>query len=513
MNRYLNMLLAAGTLLPATALAQNEIDALRFSQVSSAATARALSLGGAGGSYGADFSSLSINPAGIGVYRNSEIMVTPVLRVNSMNGTYLGNTETDHNTKFSLNNFGVVFTTANKGESYNKSDWKAFSIGIGYNRVADFNAKGYYAGNNKESSMTEGFVADDLYNGHSEANVPPYGFLGYWGFLNNEMGQSLAYENIIKNGGSLNQSKSWESKGGINEWTLSLGGNYREKLMLGASVNLTSYKYDRTTNYYEEDASLAANDFDYMSYNEIISTTGIGVNLKLGAIYVVNDVLRLGAAFHTPTWAAYSDLSDYDITTNTEGYKASIGADPNPVSYKQPTQQYAFDYSLRSPWRAVLSATAFMGKYGFVTADYEYSGYNTMRYSFADNRDYETLVNNAIKDTYKGTHNLRLGVEGKLQNYMARVGFAYYSSPFQQSDLFKGQRMDISGGIGARFGGFFVDLAYVHIMRENAEYGYPVLVAPSDALGIRRIPVGLADIKTSNNLIALTLGFKFGGGK
>jgi hypothetical protein len=100
-------------------------------------------------------------------------------------------------------------------------------------------------------------------------------------------------------------------------------------------------------------------------------------------------------------------------------------------------------------------------------------------------------------------------VEGKLQNYMGRVGFAYYMSPYQNADMFKGNRMDLSAGIGARFGGFFIDLAYVHIMQEMGEYGYPALVAPNLAAGIRKIPVGIADIKTGNNLVALTLGFKF----
>jgi hypothetical protein len=510
MNKYLNILLAAGSLLPATALAQNEIDALRFSQVSSAATARSLSLGGAGGSYGADFSSLSINPAGIGVYRNSEIMFTPALRINSMKGAYLGNNTTDDNTKFNLNNFGVVFTTAAKGQKYNSSDWKAFSVGIGYNRVADFNSRGFYAGNNTQSSITEGFAGDAAYNGTGQDMVPPYGYLGFEGFIMSNDFRSVPYDSIIAKGGSLNQSKSWQSKGGINEWSLSLGGNYREKLMLGASVNLTSYKYDRTTNYYEQDASTNPNNyFDDLSYNEIISTTGIGVNLKLGAIYVVNDILRLGAAVHTPTWSAFSDISDYNMTTNTEGYKAAIGAGGSSETVVQPASQYAFDYSLRTPWRAELSATAFMGKYGFVTADYEYAAYNSMRYSFRDSRDYERQVNDAIKDTYKGTHNVRIGVEGKLDNFMARVGFAYYSSPFKQADLFGGDRMDLSAGLGARFGGFFIDLAYVHIMQNNSEYGYPVLVAPSTALGIRKIPVPVADIKMANNIVALTLGFKF----
>lgn len=509
MNKYLNIALASVILLPLSAKAQNEVDALRYSQVTGAATARALSLGGAGGSYGGDFSSLSINPAGIGIYRSSEIMFTPTLHVNTMNGSYLGSNSSDNNTRFGIGNLGGVFTTKlNKGRD-NSGGWQTISFGAGYNRVADFNQHGYYYGNNDHSSMTQGFAADAKQNGTGANMVPPYGYMGYEGYLLDTALNSIPYDNIIKNGGSLNQSKSWQSKGGIDEFTLSLGGNYANKLMLGVTAGITSYKYDRTTSYMEADATgNTNNDFDKMQYNEYLSTTGVGFNAKFGAIYKVNDVFRFGAAFHTPTWSSFSDVSNYDMDSYTENYKASLGAaNTDPHTYVQPLDgdgnpiTYQYDYSLRTPWKALLSATAFMGKYGFVTADYEYTAYNSMRYNF-DNQDaaYEHQVNQAIQDTYKGTHNLRLGVEGKLDNFSARLGFAYYSSPYKKSDEFDGQRMDLSAGLGARFGGFFVDLAYVHIMQKNDEFAYPVISTG--------VPVDLANLKYGNNVVALTLGFK-----
>lgn len=53
-------------------IAQNEEDVLRYSQIEFSGTARYVGLGGAYGAIGADFSSLSSNPAGIGVYKRSE---------------------------------------------------------------------------------------------------------------------------------------------------------------------------------------------------------------------------------------------------------------------------------------------------------------------------------------------------------------------------------------------------------------------------------------------------------
>ena len=51
--------------------AQSVWDAAKYSQASIFATARSTGFGGALGSVGGDFSSLSVNPAGIGIYRTS----------------------------------------------------------------------------------------------------------------------------------------------------------------------------------------------------------------------------------------------------------------------------------------------------------------------------------------------------------------------------------------------------------------------------------------------------------
>lgn len=513
MRKQISILIATIGL-PYITIAQNELDALRLGQTNGAATARNISLGGVGGATGADFSALSVNPAGIGVYRSSEYMVTPTLRLNGMNTNYLGTSDSENNTKFNLSNFGMVFTKAQTGANYNSSKWKAASIAIGYNRVADFNSRGYYSGNNKESSFSEMFAADAIYNGRNAFDaVPPLGYLGYESYLTDDYNISNAYENIIRNGGSVNQSKSWNSKGGINEWFLGFGGNYDEKLMLGANISLVSYRYEADNLLQEKDATgNPNNDFESLAYNELLTTSGIGVNVKLGAIYVVNEQLRLGASFHSPTWSALTDVSDYSITTNTEGYKASLGGvDANPVTTVQPPNAYQFDYSLRSPWRAVLGATYFIGKKGFIAADYEYAAYNSMKFGFNnDFRDYERQVNQSISNTFKGTHNLRLGGEAKLSNeFAARAGFAYYGSPFKDADIFRGQRMDFSVGIGYRFSSMFVDLGYMYTMRQVSEFAHPVLFGSSNDLGVRRIPVGVADINYGNSMVALTIGFKF----
>ncbi|HRO43603.1 MAG TPA: hypothetical protein PL009_12270, partial [Flavipsychrobacter sp.] len=119
------------------AFAQDETDALRYSFLSPQGTARSMGFGNALGSVGGDFASLSVNPAGIGIYRRGEMMLTPAFRFGSTDARYLNTTLDDSRTAFNFNNLGIVFTHAEKGRRYDKANWKTVSFGIGVNRTAD----------------------------------------------------------------------------------------------------------------------------------------------------------------------------------------------------------------------------------------------------------------------------------------------------------------------------------------------------------------------------------------
>ena len=63
--------------IPLFIYAQDLTDALRFSGFQMQGTARAGSMGNAFGALGGDFTSVSINPAGLGIYRSSEFVFSP----------------------------------------------------------------------------------------------------------------------------------------------------------------------------------------------------------------------------------------------------------------------------------------------------------------------------------------------------------------------------------------------------------------------------------------------------
>ena len=114
--------------------AQSALDAYTFSQPDLKGTARFMGMAGAFGALGADLSTLSQNPAGIGVYRSSDIGFTLDLDCQSSSATSMGLRTSDSQTRFLLNNIGAVFTLRLASSSVPN-----INIGFTYNKHASFN--------------------------------------------------------------------------------------------------------------------------------------------------------------------------------------------------------------------------------------------------------------------------------------------------------------------------------------------------------------------------------------
>lgn len=507
MTRRLNLFAITLCALSASsyyAVAQDASDALRYSHLATQGTARSIGFGGALGSIGGDFSSLSVNPAGIGIYRGSEFTFTPAIRFNSIDGKYTGAEESDNNSRFTVGNLGLVFTAAESGRRYKKAKWKSVSFGIGLNRVADFNKNYIYSGYNNTSSASEIFAisAQNDYNAAKDANSASLGRVGYLSYLLDE--DSAGFFSIVPFKTGLNQRKSVRERGSMSEVVISLGGNYQDQLMLGATIGIPTINYKREMTLEESDATNdATNFFSNFMYNEVLTTKGSGLNLKLGAIYKPSDQFRLGLAIHTPTYFGLTDEVTQSIVSNTENFKTALNdPDKNPQTVVQASDLpvNVFEYNLITPMRTVLSASTLLGKVGFITADYEYTDYATTRFRYnATYRAEENYINNIIRKTYKGSHAVRIGGEARFDIAMARLGFGYYTSPYQSAS--GGDRIDISAGAGLRFDNWFLDLGFVNTRYERTEQPYNL-----DAI---KIIVPTATLKQSLNTVAITVGFKF----
>ena len=82
--------------------AQGFDDIARYSQVGTPGTAYASGMGGAVGAVGADFSSASVNPAGIGLYRKSEFAGSLAIFNYSNKASYYGTQTRDRKFNFNI---------------------------------------------------------------------------------------------------------------------------------------------------------------------------------------------------------------------------------------------------------------------------------------------------------------------------------------------------------------------------------------------------------------------------
>ena len=112
--------------------------------------------------------------------------------------------------------------------------------------------------------------------------------------------------------------------------------------------------------------------------------------------------------------------------------------------------------------------------------------------------NYYTLLNEAVKENYKGNFNLKLGGEIKFHTIMFRLGGAYYGSPYADEAL-DASRILATGGIGYRDHGIFIDLSYAHIMNQDVQFAYRLNDKPNT----------FASQAGARGTVMLTFGIKF----
>jgi hypothetical protein len=472
--------------------AQDEKEVLLFSQYQPMSTARAMALGGAMGSVGADFGALCINPASLAKYSKSEFMFTPTFRVASTNSNYNGNTNGDDKTKLAIDNIGFVF--ANRVTQ--KSGWKAHNIAIGMNRTANFNRNTVYSGINTKSSMVNQYaeVANAAGGLNALNDISLLSQMAYSMYLLDTVnGDANKLYSFVPYIGGLNQYKRVSENGGIHEFNLSLAANNNDQLLIGATLGIPIVHYSRTTNYEEEDKSgNTNNDFASWQYTEKLVTSGAGINLKVGAIYMPIPSIRFGVALHSPTYYSLSEEGNNSMSAKLEKFKPLISTEPD--AWKSLSE-----YNLATPYKAIVSGSFVIGKLGFISADYEYLDYRTARISMND-VSYTNDVNAATKKLTMATNNIKLGAELRLQAYTLRAGYAMYGSQLNGSQI-NTSKKDISIGAGYRGESFFTDIAFVNSKFGDRDYLYQ-LQDPT-------YRINPASIANTINSFVFTLGWKY----
>ena len=452
----------AGLFLLNAVFGQNETDALRYSRTSFGGTARFSSMGGAFGAIGGDISTLSFNPAGLGLYRKNELVFTPSVFTQNVSSEYNGTITTDSRYNLRFNNIGFVF--AGKTENTNEKGWQYVGMGIAYNRLSSFQSNVTMSGQSSTSLMDSW--------AKTAGGTGPYNLSAFnegmgWNtyMLNTVPGDSLHYTDTIPEGDMLLQRKTITTRGGMGEWLFAIGANYSNRVYIGASISVPQVRYSETSRYTEEELVDSTSAFNSFQIDQGLETKGKGFNFKCGVIFRPTDYLRVGLAFHSPTVLRLNDVYYSQMVssfTGTNGQETHSSISPTGT----------YDYKIRTPMRVIASAAFIIGKIGMISGDLEIVDYSEAKLSA---QDYLFIdANNSIKDKYTMAQNFRVGGEIRKLPFILRGGFAWYGSPYQESVNNNAARMYFTGGLGYRDESdqFYIDFAIISSNEKSNYYFY-----------------------------------------
>ena len=468
-------LTVSAALMGAGLLAQDDTDALRFSQSTFFGDSRFTAMGGAFGALGANMACMHFNPAGIGVYRSGEFVFTPGVRIQRSNTLHYDSANSDFSTRLNIANIGFVsswearnpYPAASK--QYEKWN-RRHAFGINYNRIADFNFSTSISGSPDNSSIINDFV--NAAQGYYPAELNgTYEGLAYNTYLINPESTTDTnhYWGMMLPNTPLIQEKKINTKGRMGELAFSYAHSFEDKLYAGVTIGVPMVRFTRESVYTELDHNKSIWPFHSLKYEEQLLTTGSGVNLKAGVIYRLSDAIRIGAYAHTPSVLNLSDNYEYAMTAVYDSAITPMGAESR-ASYDG-----YFKYKLYTPARAGASVAYVYKRLLAVNADVEFLSYGSAR--FKDNDDYLRPVNLVIQKKYAGTANIRAGAELNLRPVILRFGYAGYGSAFGPLTG-KFAQSNYCAGIGfKRQSNVYFDLGAVYTLWSEDYYLYdPALV-------------------------------------
>ena len=509
MKKYLLILfILSGSYL----FAQTPDDALRTAWFTQNGSGRNTATGGVMGSLGGDITANHVNPAGLGLFKTNEFVLTPGFNLNNNKLEYRGTNNAVQKNNFNYGASGIILSSS----SNNKKKWTSSAFAVSINQVANYNNHIQFTGFNNMSSFSEKYL-EELTRDKADTNaaLSNYIFGSSLAFrtylidtLSGPGGALAGYQSLVPISTGVNQSYDAVTSGGYHEIAIGLAGNMDDKMYMGGSLVIPVINYNRNLVYSEKDATNNPNNnFSSFEYKETFSSRGIGVGLKLGMIYKPTDYWRLGFAFHTPQVMGYKDEISSSMTTNTESYAKTISESSSNLNSGNPGKS---EYNLITPYRAIVSASYVFREVkdtkrqkAFLSADLEYVNYRGSRFSASNKSDqalvdYYALLNSEIKDYYKGNFNFRMGGELKFNVWMVRLGGGFYGSPYADANL-KANKIVASGGLGYRNHGMFIDLSYAHAFQKDVQFAYRLNDKPNT----------YASQTGAKGNLMMTFGFKF----
>ena len=536
-NRY--FLFATALMIAMSANAQETYENAKLVGEDLNGTARYVGMGGAMEALGADISTIGTNPAGLGLFRHSNLSVSGGLLMQS-NGKEFTN---GNKTNASFDQIGGVYSTRTGAKSF-------LNFGFNYHKSKNFDyilnaANSLNGSSQNKQSFIKGLLGDEGRGGFFIDRDPKTNANVGYSDLNKKSNaytfsqiDYLYWNTLIP---TNNPTKPYDYDGGkdytfnrahngyIGNYDFSISGNLNDRVYLGVTFGIKDVHYNAYSEYSENLVSGAR-----ASVADNRSITGSGFDVTAGVIVrpIESSPFRIGAYVKTPTW--------YDLTTsNTTSlidYR-NYGAANNSKYVNN-----SYDFKIWTPWKFGFSLGHTIGSSLALGATYEYEDYSRINTrindggyidywtgSYYDSSIADTQMNNHTREVLKAVSTLKLGVEYKpTTNLALRAGYNYVS-PMYVSDGQKDPGLSSLGtsyasatdytnwkatnrftlGVGYQIDKFNIDLAYQYSSQSGDFYPFSnVKNININSTTYNNIATG-TKVKNDKSQLLLTLGYRF----
>lgn len=545
MKKITMMALALFTV--ATAGAQTIYDATNIAQRELNGTARFVGMGGAMGALGGDISTIATNPAGIGIYRSNDAMLTFGYSITGAESDYVGSKFEANKYRWNFDNAGFVLST----KIGNHTPLRYVNLGFNYHR-----SKSFYKNMTMQGMMgsidnqylsqirsmaqqatdAQDYVNDrygeqlnwdskDIYRDNDAGWLGALGYQGALLFENREEGYPDFYDAYVPS--EADAYFLSRERGGIDQYNFNVSFNVNDRFYFGVTVGAYDVDYHKYSLYDENfnytwagDGQRYEEGYSLESFNRI---HGSGYDFKFGAIIrpIEDSPLRIGLAVHTPTY--YKLTYTTGALLNSDMYLPDDAG--NETLTKTTVDTYSAlggrdmerDFKLQTPWVFNASLGYTVGKELALGAEYEYEDYSSMKFKYPHGEEMAWETGEADL-CMKGVHTLRLGAEFKpTSSFSLRAGYNYSSAAYKDdaikalpsnsintdTDFANTQAMNtFTLGIGYRFSMFYADLAYKYDTYKSDFYPFY-----NDINGL--VTPQATKVTNTRSKVMLTLGVRF----
>ena len=505
-----------------TANAQETYENANLMKPELTGTARYIGMGGAMEALGADISTISTNPAGIGLFRSSSVNLSFGLSSQQDVTTY----GSDHKTVPSFDQAGFVYSMRTNSRSF-------LNFAFNYSKSRNFNqilnAAGKLNGSAQNKLTYNKFVGNDdfiyidkdgtLLSDYIQFSQLDYLYANNINYDEDEAGNGSFYG---YDGDAYDMYRA--QSGYIGRYDFNISGNVNNRFYWGVTVGVQDVHYNAYSDYIE---SLGTSTVEVMDTRKI---TGTGVDVKAGVIFrpVEESPFRIGLSVSTPTW--------YKLTTSNYTSMSLLNGNVSQQLFA-PEIGESYEFKRYTPWKFGASLGHTVGNNLALGLSYEYADYSTADTRVIDGYDYygneesysEYATNQHTKNTLKGVSTIKAGLEFKPDPSLAvRLGFNYVAPMYDklgvkdgtldsygvfyqsQSDFTNWEdTYRITAGLGYNIDKFSIDLAYQY---STTNGNFSPFYDCADNINSESLTNNNFDVcKVSNkrHQLMLTLGYRF----